>query len=113
MSEKVTGRLGRPTVLSAEEEEIFAERLMVTAEWGFPMTARDLRHLLKGYLYRLGKRTIFANNMPGPDFVEGFMKRHPELTVRKANLIKRSRAAVSHEDVKSFFERLINCFKMK
>ena len=91
--------------MSEEEENIVVERLIITAEWGFPLTGLELRHVLKNYLDRTGRRTIFKNNFPGPDFVEGFMRRHPELTVRKANLIKRSRAAVSHEDVNSFFER--------
>lgn len=43
--------------------------------------------------------------MPGPDFVPGFLERHPVLSNRTANLIKRSRAALSHEIVDSFFER--------
>ena len=45
----------------------------------------------------------FENNFPGPDFADGFIKRHPGLTVRTANLIKRGRAAVSHDDINSFF----------
>lgn len=43
--------------------------------------------------------------MPGPDFVPGFMQRHPDLSSRTANLIKRSRAALTHEIVDSFFEK--------
>jgi hypothetical protein len=46
-----------------------------------------------------------VDNLPGQDFVRGFLKRHPQLTVRTANLIKRGRAAVSHEDVNNFFDR--------
>jgi len=37
--------------------------------------------------------------------MEGFLKRHPELTVRVASLIKRGRARVSHNDVNEFFNR--------
>ena len=29
------------------------------------------------------------DNLPGPDFIYGFLARHPELRVRKSNLIKR------------------------
>jgi len=42
--------------------------------------------------------------MPGPDYVLGFMERHPDLSMRKANLIKRSRAALSHAQVNAFFD---------
>jgi len=51
--------------------------------------------------YRFGDG---VNNLPGKDFVHGFLRRHPDLTVRKANLIKRSRAALSHAEVNAFFD---------
>ncbi len=37
----------------------------------------------------------FPENKPGPDFIKGFLKRHPNLSVRTANMIKRSRAGLS------------------
>ena len=40
--------------------------------------------------------------MPGKEWADLFMKRHPELSNRTANLIKRSRAAISREDVAEF-----------
>jgi hypothetical protein len=46
----------------------------------------------------------FVNNLPGPDFVKGFLNRHKKQTVRQVNLIKRGRAAVSHETVNAFFD---------
>jgi len=46
----------------------------------------------------------FVNNLPGPDFVKGFLNRHKNLTVRQVNLIKRGRAAVSHDTVNAFFD---------
>ena len=45
----------------------------------------------------------FKNNLPGRDFIRSFMGRHPQLTCRKANLIKRSRAALSRPQVEEFF----------
>ena len=46
----------------------------------------------------------FVINLPGPNFVKGFLKRHKNLTVRQVNLIKRGRVAVSHEIVNAFFD---------
>ena len=57
MAEKVKDKLGRPTVLSTEEERTLVERIIVMGEWGFPLKGRDLRHLIKGYLDRMGKTT--------------------------------------------------------
>jgi hypothetical protein len=44
--------------------------------------------------------------LPGPDFHRGFLKRHPQLSERVANLVKRSRAALSHDQVNDFFDRV-------
>ncbi len=74
--------------------------------WGFPLSRQDLSHVIKGYLDRLGRTTRFIDNLPGPDFMLGFMNRHPELSVRTANLIKRGWAALSHQDVNNFFDRV-------
>jgi hypothetical protein len=81
------------------------ERLLLISEWGFPMTCTELRHLIKAYLDGLGKTTRFVDNLPGPDFVKGFMKRHPRLTIRTTSMIKRARAAVSSKVVEDFFKR--------
>lgn len=106
IGERVThDTAGRPPVLSKEEEELIVERLIIHGEWGFPLSSTDLRHVIKDYLDSQGRTSRFVNNMPGPDFVTSFMQRHPILSKRKANLIKRGRAAVTHEIVQDFFKR--------
>ena len=102
---KVAEGVGRPTVLDKEEEKLIVERLLLMSEWGFPMTCKELRHLIKAYLDGLGKTTRFVGNLPGPHFVKRFMKRHPTLTVRTTSMIKRARAAVSSKVVEDFFKR--------
>jgi hypothetical protein len=96
---------GRPPVLGKEEEELIVERLIMHGNWGFPLSAGDLRHTIRDYLHSQGRKTRFVDNMPGPDFIAGFLQRHPVLSQRKANLIKRSRAGVTHEIVNDFFEK--------
>lgn len=104
LHDRVSGTLGRPTCLSKEEELIIVERLLLMGEWGFPLTTMDLRLLIKTYLDSQGRVSRFPDNMPGKDFVYGFMHRNPTLTVRTANLIKRSRGALSKEQVDDFFD---------
>jgi hypothetical protein len=50
--------------------------------------------------------TRFKANLPKKDWVAGFFRRHPDLSVRTATLIKRGRAAVSAENINAFFDRL-------
>ena len=50
LSGKSKGQLGRPTELTAEEEDIIVDRLLIMADWAFPLTNRDLQVLIKEYL---------------------------------------------------------------
>jgi transposase len=59
-SSKEQLQLGRPTELTKDEETIIVERLKVMGMWGFPLTAYDLRYLIKSYLDSLG-RTVFRH----------------------------------------------------
>ncbi len=45
------------------------------------------------------------NNKPTLGFVKSFLNCYPELSLRQANPIKRSRASVSREDMTEFFNR--------
>jgi hypothetical protein len=75
---KASERVGRPTELSPLEEDIIVERLLLMGDWGFPMDNNDLKYLINAYLDQGGRTTRFVNNVPGPDFVRGFLRRHKE-----------------------------------
>lgn len=93
---------GGQTVLSKETEEGFIKYINVCADWGYPLEAYDLRMLVKVYLDKLGvNEKKFKNNMPGPDFVSSFMKRHKDsITQRLSQNIKGNRAVDSPEIIK-------------
>jgi len=98
---------GQP-ILSKEEESVIVDRLIICGEWGYPLDAYGFRLFVKTYLDRRGKTVSkFKNNMPGPEFVYSFLKRHKsELSVRLCQNLKRARAAVSRDEVKTYFENL-------
>ena len=60
--------------------------------------------MVKDYLDSQDRKTRFVNNLPGKAFVVKFLARHPELSNRRANLIKRCRAGMSPEIVKDWFQ---------
>jgi len=96
-------RDGRPAELSMVEERMIVERLKVLAAWGFPVTSSDLRHLVKSYIDKKGQvNRRFTDNLPTTRWVDRFLGRHPDLTLRMANPIKRARAKVSREEVQDF-----------
>lgn len=49
---------------------------------------------------------MFKDNIPGPDWVASFIKRHEILSDRICQNIKRSRAGVKPEDINAYFDRL-------
>ena len=56
---------GRQPVFPKEEEEAFVNNILVAAQWGFPLTAYDIRLTVKHYLDRKGVREnrFGRNNM--------------------------------------------------
>ena len=110
LADKVKGfhnkEVGRPVAISAEEEKLLVERILLASEWGFPMSTKDLKSLVKNYLDSLGVvNSRFKENYPGKDWIKAFLNRHSDLlSVRTANLLKRSRGAVSREQIDEFFQ---------
>jgi hypothetical protein len=101
---KHSGVQGRPTVLTQEEERVIAEMLKLLADWGFPFSGEDLRHFVKSYLDLKGVSSRFKDNLPTNRFVNRFLERHPEFSLRSTNAIKRARASLSRAEVKAFFD---------
>lgn len=102
------GKVGKPYVLSEEEQEKLAQCLSVAADWGFPLTTYDVRLVVKGFLDRSGRTlTIFKNNLPGRDFVLGFLARHKHVLSNKlCQNLKRSRAMVDETIINEYFDEL-------
>lgn len=61
---------------------------------------------MKDYLDGKDRTTRFVENLPNKDWLYGFIRRHPEVSLRHANNLKRTRASVSQEVAKDFFNRL-------
>ncbi|KAJ8944259.1 hypothetical protein NQ318_013671 [Aromia moschata] len=98
---------GKPRVFTDEEENAFTAHVIAMSSFGFPVTAWDLRLIVKSYLDRQG-RTVraFQANPPGKDWLTSFLRRHHELTQRIAQNISHARAATDEETVNNFFNNL-------
>ena len=75
-------------------------------DWKVPMTGVEIRSFVKNYLDALDlPDEIFPSNLPGRDWLRGFMKRYG-LRKRKADNVSHSRAEISPETVNSYFDHL-------
>ena len=107
LKNKHTGHHGGQKCLTPDEENYLAEGLMKCAEWGFPFRIVDAQLTVQGYLNRVGRiERRFQNNCPGIDWCKLFLRRHPELSHRFGENIKRSRAAVDSELLNGYFNNL-------
>jgi len=107
------GELGRKTALLKYEEVMIANNLASLGDYGLAFTDSDLRSYIKDYLDE-GMREIpqFKNNLPGIEWVRGFLSRHSELLKnRKCQNISRVRAAVSIDTVEKYFQNLENSLR--
>lgn len=101
------GAYGGQTVLTAQEEQMLVDGLLLAAEWGMPFHRNDIKLIVKGFLDgqpRKGNR--FKKNYPGNDWYISFLKRHTVLSSRLSENIKRSRASVSKETIFNYFGNL-------
>jgi hypothetical protein len=97
--------IGQPNELNEVEESMLKEFVKLLADWGFPFTSADLCHFVKAYLDKKGSVSRrFTDNLPTHRWVTTFLGRHKDLSLRKTNAIKRSRGAVSREEVYAFFD---------
>ncbi|KAG8235365.1 hypothetical protein J437_LFUL012575 [Ladona fulva] len=83
----------------------FASHLDKVCDFGFPVD--DFRYIVKCYLENQGRSVeFFCNNLPVRDLVKLFMKRHPHLSIRFANNIKRARAAIDKTVITQYVDNL-------
>lgn len=97
--------LGGQQRLSKELELLIVSSLNTLAKWKIPLTGLDIRLLVKDYLDQSGMQDIFTDNMPGPDWLRLFMKRH-NLTRRRAANVTHVRGKVKSEEMEKYFDNL-------
>ncbi|KAJ8050139.1 Jerky protein-like-like [Holothuria leucospilota] len=99
-------KVGRPTVLSQDEESVIVMTLAEVAKWGYPMTHEEIKMTIKMYLDKQGRKEgRFKNNLPGDEFIRSFVLRN-QLSYRSPGNIKRARAKVGVEELNNFFKNV-------
>lgn len=112
ISRKLHGKnmstIGHPRTFSEVEEAIIQKTLLAAAKWGFPLSAFDVRCIIKAHLDKKGIQVkAFKNNFPGRYWVKIFLDRNKsELSCRLAENIKRAGAQVDRSTMQDYFDHL-------
>ena len=100
-------KVGRPEELPVAVEEAIVKCLVLCGEYQYPMKKRDLQLLVQSYCVENNIQTRWKDSLPRKDWVYNFQQRWKDkIKIRKPTNIKRSRAKVSPEKVRSFFTHL-------
>lgn len=107
LKKKHVKTVGGQKVFSDNEEKSFVQHLIKLSEFGFPVIAEDFRQMVRHYLNKKGVNiSQFKDNLPGSDWLKRFFRDHPDISVRVAQNVKRVRAGVSHETLRTYMEHL-------
>lgn len=68
------------------------------------MSKDSLFQAFKKFLDKDGRPTPFKDNKPGNKWFHGFIKRNPQVKVRKARPFEKKRAKISKDDVDAWFD---------
>ncbi|KAJ8043640.1 hypothetical protein HOLleu_10826 [Holothuria leucospilota] len=64
----------------------------------------ETKLVVKKILDQDGRKTQFGNNLPGRDWWQRFLKRHPQLTERQGEALGKERAQLWHEKVEAWYD---------
>lgn len=100
-----SGGKSSPRVLSIEEEGELCSRIIKISQSGFPLTSTKIRETAYIYAKKKGIGGFSkTSGTAGPKWFRSFMKRHPQLTVKRATQISRKRVnALTKEGVQRWF----------
>lgn len=111
--EKVTKHgAGRPCRLSKEEEKEIVETCLIFGDWGYGIGKKEVLGVVGNYC-KSNKIDVFpSGGVPKIEWWRGFLRRHPELSLRKPQALQISRAkAATPQIIDQWFsvlEPLIN-----
>jgi len=100
---------GRKPYFSTEEESELSQMLLTMARRGFPLRENEVRNLATEYAVKNGMTSFCSNKsqQAGYFWFRGFLDRHPEVKVKRAQGLSAARAqAVNKEKVNHWFAEL-------
>ncbi|PXF44948.1 hypothetical protein BWQ96_05312 [Gracilariopsis chorda] len=107
---------GRKTIFTSEEEQLIKASVLSFSHCGTPLSRNCLKDLVQHYVRSLPQqrktKLPFRNDRPGDGFVRNFIRRHPDLSLkRRSQLEKPRQLAMSPTNLAKHFARLKQVFK--
>ena len=97
---------GRPTVLKETDEAELVTTIKKLAQVGFPMTRKDVQEIAYAFAKAHGYKGFSENkNCAGYYWFQGFLNRHPDINIKKAENLSIARSmGMNRTQVSKWFE---------
>lgn len=93
--------------LSPTEEEELVGCLKLLGSWGFGFTRKETKELVADFVRVNEIKNEFINGVPGEEWMALFESRHPDLTSRKPEQLKKTRVkAITNKEIFEDFFKL-------
>lgn len=101
-------QMGPDPYLSKENEQTIVEWIIQLSKCGFPLKKEELLSTVQKIVRDGNLETPFKDGRPGQKWYKSFINRHPEISLRSAEAIEKSRAKVTKQYILSWFRDLVN-----
>lgn len=95
---KIGKNVGPPPILTPEDEDIIVQWMFFLSCRGFRVTKSQLLKNVAQLMKQLGRPNPFRNGLPGRHWYEGFLRRHPEISVCVAQNLTGNRASITEKN---------------
>lgn len=96
-------RTGPNTTLSVDEEKRLADWLVDMSKIGYGRSKQELLDIVQKIIQADSRSTRFKDQRPGKDWYYGFMRRHPEISLRSPRQLGKERAVIRPEHIEKWF----------
>ncbi|KAJ8036481.1 hypothetical protein HOLleu_20471 [Holothuria leucospilota] len=109
LNDKLKGRVqlraksGPMTNISNAEEDRLESWLLKMSQIGYGQTKRELKSTVKKILDEDQRTTMFKDNLPGCDWFERFLARHPKISERCGEALGKERAVLNTEKIDTWY----------
>jgi len=97
---------GATPIMQYEEEKAFADYLVACSDRNLPVSKTLANNKARQILERRGAKFTTKSGLPSKEWWYGFIKRFPQVGIRKKQDIHRGRAVLTQESVDAFFTDL-------
>ena len=99
-------KMGPQPILDNTEESMLKEWILDKAHIGYPMHPAVVKQAVQSVLDRIPRPNPFVGNLPGNKWLRLFLKRHPEIKLKNSEILSKTRASVTEENIREWFKGL-------